>query len=293
MFSRSRLNVQRMLGLFWTVDGLLQLKPQMFTNAFVHDVILPTAQGQPTWIAALVNWGAHVVLSNVGVWNGFFAVIQLTLGVALMFNVRPRATLGASILWSAVVWGFGEGFGQVLTGQSLFLTGAPGAAMLYGLLGVAVWPSDSVNVHEWRLASVKFARYALGALWIAGALMHLQHAYLSAGKFSDAISVPWLASWVAVDSRVVSLLIALLELALGIAFLLGRRVRVAAWTTVALALLFWWVGQSFGQVFEPLSTDLNSGPLLALLAICALPIAQMSHAPRRPVFGRWLHQLAG
>ncbi|MCF8564284.1 hypothetical protein LLE49_05945 [Alicyclobacillus tolerans] len=267
----SRRTVQTVLGAVWFLDGLLQLKPEMFTSSFIKQVILPTGQGQPDWISTLVNWGAQVADSHIVVWNLLFALVQLALGIALMFNFKTKQTILASIVWSAMVWIFGEGVGQILTGQALLLTGAPGAVLIYALLGIAIWPAKNQPTRQWWVPGIRFAQISLGCLWFAGFLMHFQPSYLTPTGFSQAVSVPWLAKWIGDSSVAVSIVLGLVELALATMLLFKLRLRTAVWASVILSIVYWWVGQSFGQVLDPVATDVNSGPLMALLALCAYP----------------------
>lgn len=267
----SRLWMQRILGVIWFVDGLLQLKPKMFTSDFVNQVILPTAQGQPTWVGQMVKWGGKLILPQIGLWNLLFALIQILLGLALMFNIKTKPTLQLSIVWSLLVWAFGEGFGQLFSGQSLILTGAPGAVFLYALMAVAVWPDKEPSQSDWRPKSISFARYSLGLVWLVGAILQFQGAYRTAQGLSQVIAVDWLVNIVGHHGPLVSMILGGLEFALGLLILFRVRMRVMVWTSVLVSVLFWWVGQSFGQIFSPLGTDLNSGPLFVLLSISALP----------------------
>src|SRR5271156_4812112 len=52
------------------------------------------------------------------------------------------SALVLSFGWALVIWWFGEGFGG-LTSNTLPspLMGAPGAAILYAIIGVLVWPT--------------------------------------------------------------------------------------------------------------------------------------------------------
>lgn len=267
----SRRVVQRILGLIWFIDGLLQLKPQMFTKAFVKQVILPTAQGQSAWISSIVNWGAHLVTPHIALWNVIFALVQIVLGLALLFNKAVKTTLVLSFIWTLIVWVFGEGFGQTLTGQALLLTGAPGGVLLYGLIGVAIWPNDSSAPQEWLESGIKFARYSFGIIWIIGCVLQFQGAYLTSKGFSQAISAQWLANMIGTNGVVVSIVLGVIEGLLGILLLINYKVRVTIWVSIVLSAIFWWVGQSFGQIFQPLATDFNSGLLMIVLSLCAYP----------------------
>lgn len=269
----SRLWLQRILGVIWFIDGLLQLKPQMFTQSFVSQVILPVAQSQPGWIAHSVNWAASIIAPHIGPYNAIFAGIQLLIGLGLMFNVKVRETLILSFVWTIIVWWFSEGLGQLFTGQALLLTGAPGAVLLYGLAGWAVWPRELNTQKSSTLSDKgrKFAQYSLGLIWILGGILQFQPAYLAANGLSGVISVDWLGNLIGTHGMEVSVLLGIVELTIGLAILFGKYLRPFAWTSLIFALLFWWAGQSFGQMLTSLGTDPNSGPLLVLLTLCAYP----------------------
>ncbi|MDA8442057.1 MAG: hypothetical protein M0Z55_06740 [Peptococcaceae bacterium] len=273
MVTFSRLGLQRILGIIWFIDGILQLKPQMFTQAFVSQVILPVAQSQPGWIAHSVNWAASIISPHIAAYNAVFAGIQLLIGLGLILNVKVKVTLLLSFVWAIIVWWFSEGFGQVLTGQALLLTGAPGAVLLYGLAGWVVWPSERNSQKSDSISNKgrKFASYSLGLIWILGSILQLQPAYLAAKGLSGAFSVDWIGNLVGTHGMEVSVILAVVELAIGLAFLFGKNVRPFIWASLILSLFFWWAGESFGQMLSSLGTDPNSGPLIILLTLCAYP----------------------
>ena len=277
----SRKNIQISLGIIWFIDGLLQLKPEMFTPAFIKQVILPTGQGEPHWVLAIVNWGADIAIGHIALWNATFAVVQLGIGLALIFNYKTKSTILASVVWSAIVWAFGEGFGQLLSGQSLLLNGAPGAVFIYALIGIAVRPDKERELSAWSSRGIRFAQLSLAALFILGCALHFQSSYLSPKGFSHAIIVPWLADTIGRQGVIVSIAVALIELAVAVMLIFRIRIRMAVWASIALSLVFWWVGQSFGQIFTPLATDFNSGLLMAILALCAHPMCLWNTAKRK------------
>ena len=65
--------------------------------------------------------------------------------MGLLFRRTARPALVVSFAWAFVVWWFGEGFGMIPMGMASPLTGAPGAVLLYGLIGLLVWPSDEAK----------------------------------------------------------------------------------------------------------------------------------------------------
>lgn len=269
----SRRTIQIILGVIWFVDGLLQLKPQMFTKAFVSQVILPTAQSQPSWIAHSVTWAANIITPHIAIYDAIFALIQLLIGLGLIFNVKVKTTLVISFVWAFIVWWFGEGFGQLLTGQTLLLTGAPGAVFLYGIVGWAIWPKEESVSHSEPVSGrgMKISRYALGVLWILGSVLQFQPAYLTTKGLSGAFAADWMANAVGSNGATASIVLAIIELIIGIAILMNRWVRPFMWASIVIAFFFWWVGQSFGQMFSSLGTDPNAGPLFILLTLCACP----------------------
>jgi hypothetical protein len=67
------------------------------------------------------------------------------------------------------------------------------------------------------------------------------------------------------------LLIALTEIFIGIGvFIAGIWRKIAISLGIALALIFWIIGESLGGYYTGLATDPNSGPLLILLALSIL-----------------------
>jgi len=258
------------LGGIWVLDGLLQLKPQMFSLQFLKQVVLPNEDGQPALIASSIKWIAAAATPHIVVLNVLFVLVQLAIGLAIVLEFRTRLALIASFIWCAIVWWTGEGFGGVFTGQALALTGAPGAVVLYTLVGIAVWPEGSsaaMNPPKERTFAVR----ALGVLWLLAALMQIQPAYLSPDALSGAFMSPWAASIVKGHGTVATIVLSVVEAAIGIGIFLRPARNAAAWASIVLSIFFWWTGQGFGQMQTPLGTDPNSGLLWVLLTLCAVP----------------------
>ena len=275
MKSISRRWLQTFLGIIWFLDGILQLKPQMFTSQFVSQVLLPTAQGQPFWIGQTITWAANIVAAHIFVYNFIFAAIQLFLGLMLILNRWVKGTLVISFIWTVIVWWFSEGFGMLLTGQATFLTGAPGAVLLYGLIGIIIWPGNDNKATNGLLSQkwVDVTRYSLAILWILGGLLQLQPAFLIRDEMNGAFSVDAFNHIAAAHPLLVTLTFAVLMWVAGIMLLIknsSKAFLTGFWLSVALSLFIWWAGEGFGQMFSPLGTDPNSGPLFILLALCGL-----------------------
>ena len=138
--------LQLVLACAWLLDGILQYQRFMFTKGFGATVLAPAAQGNPGWVADSVAWSAGLVAANPVWTNAAFATIQVLLGLGLALRVTVKPALAASIVWSALVWWFGEGLGGLLSGTASPLTGAPGAVLLYALLAICLlYTSDAAD----------------------------------------------------------------------------------------------------------------------------------------------------
>ncbi len=141
--SRLHLNrhvTQIALGVLWIIDAGLQFQPRMFGNGFVTMVIAPNAAGQPSVVASSIDHMSHFLSHDVALWNTVFGLAQLAIGVGILLRRTRKAALLGSFSWAFGVWWFGEGFGGILTGHASALMGAPGAVVLYAVVGLLVWP---------------------------------------------------------------------------------------------------------------------------------------------------------
>jgi hypothetical protein len=237
----TRRRLQIALGLLWLLDGALQLQPFMWGAGFAWQVIEPTATGQPHVLAAAVRWGANVIAAHPLTWDLLFAGTQLAIGLGLLVPRTSRLALVASLPWSAGVWSFGEGLSGLAGGDGSLLTGAPGAAFLYGLLAVAAWPQrDGRDEPPARWLPIAWA-----VLWVGGAVF-------------EALAGDPLGKTVALVSA---------EASIGITALRSRSRPLAATAGLVLALGIWVIDQDFGGLFTGQATDPNTGPLFALMAL--------------------------
>jgi hypothetical protein len=298
---RSRLRVTRRglqiaLGCIWLLDGLLQFQSYMYTHAFLAEVIEPTAKGQPGLISDPILTFAHFYGHDLTLWNTLAAEIQCAIGLGLILSRRTvRPALLVSFAWAFVVWWFGEGFGTILSGAPVSpLMGAPGAVLVYGLIGLLVWPKKpegerSVAEGERSVAGGgllgdRGGLVVWSLLWLEAAVLWMLNVDRSRGAIHEQIAgmaaaAPhWLAS---VQSSVahasqghgvtIATLLALASalIALGV----WTRLRSGALALgVVLSLAYWVLGQSLGGPFwAGQATDVNTGPLLVLLALTLMP----------------------
>jgi hypothetical protein len=296
--------VQIALGVIWILDGLLQLQPKMFTEHFVSVVLRPNAVGQPGWLGALVTHMANFVSHEVAMWNTLFALTQLAIGVGLLFRRTVRPALVASFAWALCVWVFGEGMGQLFLGTSSPLMGAPGAVLLYALIGVLVWPARDAASDESRtgVASSAAGRGVLGvrgalvawvALWAFFACLFLVPDNRTPNGLHDMLAgmtagepgwyahiLNGLANALAGAGTGTAVVLAACCLVVAVGPLVSRDPTPYLIGGAGLALLFWVSGEALGGLLTGSATDPNSGPLLILLAAALLPtVAAPAGAP--------------
>ncbi len=283
------------LGLLWIVDGALQAQALM-PAGFILRVVAPAAQGSPAWLSTLAqplmrSWSRHPVTADAAsVW------VQIGLGLLILLAVRgavARLALWASIAWALVIWVTGEFVGGLLAPGASWLSGAPGAVLVYllaALLLAAPWAWWDTG------RAARLARRSAGAWLLLGAGLQAlpwERQWSAAsltGPFDDGAGqaqpavfrapIRLVGSWAGAHPVAANgLLIAALTAA-GLGLLAGRRLAVAG--AAALCLLTWWLAQDFG-VLGSLGTDPNSGLPLALLVLVGWPSrAAPPPAPARP-----------
>ena len=134
--------LQVVLGLLWLLDAGLQFQSFMFHRSFVETYVLANANGQPAVLAWIINNIGHFIEPHIAAWNTLFALVQVAIGLGLLFRPTVRYALCLSFAWALGVWVLGEGLGMLLTGTASALTGAPGSVLIYAMLGLLAWPTD-------------------------------------------------------------------------------------------------------------------------------------------------------
>lgn len=268
--------LQTVLGLTWLLDGGLQFQPFMYGNGFIQMLKAMTA-GQPHWIASSLTWSQTTLHSSQLVLNTLFALTQVLIGLGLLYRPTVRPALAASFAWALVVWWFGEAFGMLFMNMANPLTGAPGAVVIYVLVGLIVWPNDRPG----GLLGVFGARLMWAVLWSLMAGLWLLAVNSSANATATLINAApsgmswsstvqnWAADAATGDGLIIAIVLASLSVAIGIAVAVNWRPRMFLATAIVLNLAYWVLGQGFGGIFAGGATDPNAGPPFVLLG-CAM-----------------------
>lgn len=310
--------VQIALGCLWILDAALQFQPRMFGQGLVNQMILPMAHGQPAPVSWSITNLAHFIRPDAGVWNFFFGAIQLAIGVGMLFRRTVKPAIIAMAIWAFGVWWFGEGFGMLLTGTASPLTGAPGAVVLYPLIGLLVWPTDATSADAEIAPGIASSGAASGPLgvnapifawsgfWALSAVLWLFPANRASGAIGSTVRTmadgqpSWyahfetsLANGLPHSGSALAWVLAGASLVIAAGPLLSRRPRPYLVAGALLEAAFWVTGMAFGGILTGMGTDPNAAPLVALLAFAMLPTlhAVPASAPGRAFLQR--HPVAG
>jgi len=291
--------IQIALGLVWLLDGLFQFKSFMFTHAIVKEVFEPAMHGQPSFIGDPMRTFDDFYGRDLTLWNSLSGEIQVAIGLALMSSKRlVKPALAVSFAWAIFVWWFGEGFGG-LTSNTLPapLMGAPGAVILYAIIGLLVWPTEKQEgrspgalgpLGDHGGLSFWSGLWTISAgLWLANVNRAKEATHSMITGMAEA-SPHWLAK--IQDSlakhtighgSTIAIVLAIVSLAVAIGVWTPLRWPALA-IGIVLSLAYWLYGQDLGGPFwTEGATDFNAGPLFVLLAVALLPVAQHATSTQR------------
>jgi cytochrome oxidase Cu insertion factor (SCO1/SenC/PrrC family) len=300
---RARRVLRIAFGILWIIDGILQAQPQM-AGGLPSTVVAPGAAASPGWVQDVVNfggtiWSFHPVTAAASaVW------IQVGIGLWLIAAESgwPSRLAGlASVAWGLIVWVFGETFGGIFAPGLSWLTGAPGAVLLYITAGALI----ALPFRAW--AGPRLGRLLLGGIGLFWIGMAVLQAWPGRGFWqgtADGTLVSMIqgmagldqphAQWAVVNAFAAFTsrngfavnLVAVVALgAFGLAFLSGRPrlLRVAVPAAIAFCLADWVLVQDLGMP-GGLGTDPNSMvPWALLLWVGYLAVVQAPDTPERAV----------
>lgn len=269
------------LGAIWFIDGLLQAQPDMALPLFVKLVFKPLAEAQPEWLKhvmefGIILWNKNTVTSNIGA-----VLIQVGIGLAMLTGrtrIWGKIAVYTSLIWSLVIWIFGEGMGNLFSNPSFF-NGTPGAALIYAVLSLFL----ILPKRYWLEGHIaRFSLRSLSVMWIFLAIAELIPAngyYTPNGLFSIiatlsnmpqpqfiSTSLESIASAIFRDPVAWNIGFSLIMLMLGVMGFFVKSRKVFLTLTMIWLAFSWWLGQDFG-FFGGMGTDLNMSPLLALMYV--------------------------
>lgn len=293
-----RRHLQLGLAALWLLDAALQFQPYMFSRSFATDIIGSTAAGNPGLVAWPITLSAGLVGDHPVFYNSVFASIQLLIAVGIAVGVaRPsiaKLALGVSVGWSLGVWWVGEGWGGILTGGTTVYMGAPGAAVLYALIAIMVWPrTPDVMPGSSLAATSPLGRFVPTLAWVALWSSFVYYALVPAMRAPQSLSAMMSGmaggepGWIkAMDGSLgralaghgteVSIVLAAAFALAGVAAVVPRAARVGVLVAVVAGALLW-VAEDFGGIFTGSATDPNTGLPLMVLAACYWPVSGDRH----------------
>lgn len=275
------------LGGLWIIAGLLQAQPAM-PASFVAMVVKPELAEAPGWLNSIaepfvVLWTRHPVAADA-----FTVWLQVGIGVAIIIGGRgllSRIVLVGSMLWAAFIWLVGEVAGGAFASGWSWLTGAPGAALLYiGAAGALLLPMS------WWMSgrAASATRRGMGVVFVLGAVLQV----LPRGNFTSPATwavllstsanggMPGFLAWpithltnaIAGHASTVNALLFVVLVVVGVALLLDRVPKVTVAVGAGVTFVAWWFVQGFG-VFGGVATDPNTGAVALVLLASAWPYA--------------------
>ena len=262
-FADATRGAQTVLGLIWLLDAGLQFQSFMYSRGFIQ-MLTAMAPGQPHWLGSSIDWGANVAAGNLGFYNTAFALIQVAIGLGLLYSRTVK---------QALLLSFAEAFGMLFMNMASPLTGAPGGVIIYALIGLLIWPGGKPG----GLLGIQGARVMWAALWLLMAYLWLLQSSSGANAIHDMINaapsgMSWLssmqdgfASITAGNGFVFAAILSVLSAVIGVG-VNWRFAKDLLALSVMLNALYWLVGQGFGGIFQGGATDPNSAPLFVLLA---------------------------
>ncbi len=254
--------------------------------------------GKPNALTDMIRVFIHFGVDHQVLFNVTIGVVQMLIGIGILWPRATKVALGASVLWGAGVWVIGEAIGGVIFPQASMLTGAPGAALIYCILAIVLWPdredrhlSDndppsaakrSLGSRSW-LVDGRWAYVAWAAVWCSSALLELERSNWSPNSLSAQLSYeargePWplagLDRLAGHASRGIGIPLAgamlAAELLVGWWVLRPATRHLALTTGIVISILYWIIGQNLGGILTGQATDPNLGPLMVIFALALL-----------------------
>jgi hypothetical protein len=273
----TRRTLQVVLGLFWLLDGGLQLQPFMLRASFAREILAPLGHGQPQFVAGPVHWAANLVAAHPVAWDVPFGIIQLALGLGMLVPRTARLALALSLPWAIGVWWLGEGLSGLASGNASLLSGAPGSVSLYAVLALAAWPRGGRS----DVPPARWLPLAWATLWVGAAVLQALPMNNTGADVAGAMTANGspsgltgfensFAAWITHHGTWSVVVLVAAYALIGLTALNRRTIAVGAAAGLLFALAIWVIGQNFGTLYTGQATDPNTAPLIAVMAAALL-----------------------
>lgn len=291
----SRRHLQVALGLLWLLDAVLECQPDMFHADFFGNMLMMNMSAPPAWLWNLITDVEPVVTAHAAAANWVAVVVQFAIGLGLLWRPTVRPALALSIPWALVIWLFGEMAGGLFVGGGSALTGAPGAALVYAVMALLLWPrrpDDGIAAADRGLVPRQATPLVWVALWVGTAALeggYLDRSPTYAAQAMDNVALAgpgWLhtaglavGGLVGTHGALFAACAGVAQTAVGLGILFRGTRRAALVGGAVLALFYAVVGQAFGGIFSngvlgivgSGATDPGTGPVVVLLALALWP----------------------
>ena len=135
----------------WLSLAWFALLPGNRAPQALHDMIAGMTDGEPGWLAALDRGAASLVAHQGLAASVVLAIALVIVAAGVYLPARyARGTLVLAIVIAAVIWVFGEAFGEIMTGGAT----DPNSGPLLALLALTYWPARAVAPAPARTAPV-------------------------------------------------------------------------------------------------------------------------------------------
>ncbi len=293
-FPPSATVLRRALGVLWVADALVKVSLPFGDrpgDQWYEQIM--TAESGPPGFHRILAWQTSTFADHPLLW-WLPAAVELGIGGWLALRPGSRRALAASIGWAVIVWLAGEGLGGLLTGESSILGDYPGAALLYAVAGVVLFPRHPPRQEAAAAAEAgvmgQWSRVLWLGLWI-GAAFFTAMPQLTMNGLDSMLTVSRaeatgllrsmdtaVLAWMTVGhTNLLGFAAAGVCLAAGFAVFLGTWPRMFLTLAMLLAIAGWVVFQNFAGIYTGAATDVGNAPILLLLACAFWP----ARGPRR------------
>lgn len=266
----------------WLIDGLLQLQPRMFTMNMVNGVMKPMLSGQPGLIEPSLQFIVNQTTLHLIEVNLLIAIVQILLGLGFLLlpDRWVKELVIASFVWAFIVWFGGEGMSMLLTGTGSVLSGAPGAVLLYPLLGLAVYPRKRSRASSQQVAALLQLQ---PNWWQPGQISQAIGAMVGQGGLNTVLVEPVLTRISNITANIevplnIALIVVFLALGIGLAVAREEQLRPFLIASIVMSVVIWYSSEAFGMILTGMATDFNSGLLLVVMALAVWPRVRLTQS---------------